>query len=89
LIPCFLNGNSTKKNPDLKRSESRNFPKGKYNSQPGAGNGSSVDEVNIPLWRFGRGKSRRKSVEDTVKGRLAGIEEGRRQATATKKAWKI
>jgi len=59
---------------------------GKYDSQPGAGNGNLVYEVNMPLWRFGRGKSRRMSVEDAVKERSVRIEEGRRQAAATKKA---
>jgi hypothetical protein len=72
----------------FKRSESRNFPHGKCDSQPGAGNGSLVYEVNMPLWRFGRGKSKGMSVEDAAKERSARIEEGLRQAAATKKARK-
>ena len=79
LTPCFLDGNSTNTIPHSKRSESGNFPHGKCDSQPGAGNGSLVYEVNMPLWRFGRGKSRRMSVEDAVKERSVRIEEGRRQ----------
>jgi hypothetical protein len=39
----------------------------------------------MPLWHFGKGKSRRMSVEDAAKERSARIEEGRRQAAATKK----
>ena len=85
LTPCFLDGNSTNTIPHSKRSESRNFPHGKCDSQPGAGNGSLVYEVNMPLWRFGRGKSRGMSVEDAAKERSARIEEGRRQAATTKK----
>ena len=83
LTPCFLDGNSTNTIPHSKRKLSRNFPNGKCDSQPGAGNRSFVYEVNMPLWRFGPGKSRRFSEEDADKERSARIEEGRRQAAAT------
>ncbi len=88
LIPCFLDGNSTNTIPHSKRSESRNFPNGKCDSQPGAGNTGLVYPLNMLLWRFGRGKSRRISVEDAAKEHSERIEEGRRQAAATKKARK-
>jgi hypothetical protein len=76
LIPCSLYGNSTNTIPHSKRREGRNFLNGKCDSKSGAGNGSLVYEVNMPLWRFGRGKSRRMSVEDAAREHSARIEEG-------------
>ena len=85
LIPCFLDGNSTNTIPHSKRKESSRFPNGKCDSHPGAGNGSLVFEVNMPLWRFGRGKSRSMSVQEAEQLRSARVTAARQQAASTKR----
>ena len=85
LIPCFLAGNSTNTIPESKRSESSSFPHGKCDSRAGAGDGSKVFEVNMPLWRFGRAKSRSMKVDDAERMRAERIAAARRQAVQTKK----
>jgi len=85
LIPCFLDGNSTNTIPHSKRKESSRFPNGKCDSHPEAGNGSLVFEVNMPLWRFGRGKSRSMSVQEAEELRSARVTAARQQAASTKR----
>jgi hypothetical protein len=51
----------------------------------GAGNGSLVFEVNMPLWRFGRGKSRSMSFQEAEKLRSARVNAARQQAASTKR----
>ena len=85
LIPCFLDGSSIYTIPHSKRKEASKFPHGKNDSYPGAGNGSMVYEVNTPLWRFGRGKSRSMSVEEAEGLRAERITTARQQAASTKR----
>ena len=85
LIPCFLAGNSTNTIPASKRSESSSVRHGKCDSSAGAGDGSKVFEVNMPLWRFGRAKSRSMKVDDAERMRAEQIAAARRQAVQTKK----
>ena len=73
LIPCFLDRNSTNTILHSKRKESSRFPNGKCDSHPGADNGSLVFEVNMPLWRFGRGNSRSTSVQEAERLRSARV----------------
>ena len=58
---------------------------GKCDSHPGAGIGSLVFEVNMPLWRFGRGKSRSMSVQEAEQLRSARVTAARQQAASTKR----
>ena len=60
-------------------------PHGKCDSRAGAGDGSKVFEVNMPLWRFGRGKTRSMSVEDAERLRSERLAAARRQAAETKR----
>ena len=86
LIPCFLDGNDTNTIPASKRSEAaRHFPFGKCDSSAGAGDGSKVYEVNMPMWRFGRGKERSMSVSDAEKKRAERLAAARRQGAETKR----
>ena len=85
LTPCFLDGNSTNTIPHTKRSEAAAFPHGKCDSRAGAGDGSKVFEVNMPLWRFGRGKTRSMSVEDAERLRSERLSAARRQAGETRR----
>jgi len=85
LMPCFLDGSSTNTIPISKRGESSAFPHGRTDTRAGAGDGSKVFEVNIPLWRFGRGKARTTSVDEAERLRAEQIATSRRQAAATKR----
>ncbi len=72
--------------PHSKRNEASKFPHGKYDSYPEkAGNGSLVYEVNTPLWRSRRGKSRSMSVEEAESLRALSITDARQQAASTKR----
>ena len=61
LIPLFLAGNSTPTIPHkFSKHKASGFPMGCADSASSDGRrGSSVYEVNIWLWNFGRGKPRR------------------------------
>ena len=85
LIPAFLDGSATNTIPITKREEAQSFPYGKTDSRAGAGDGSRVYEVNMPLWRFGRGKAREVSVDEAERLRDERIAASRRQAAQTKK----
>ncbi len=84
-MPCFLDGSSTNTIPISKRGESSAFPHGRTDTRAVAGDGSKVFEVNIPLWRFGRGKARTTSVDEAERLRAEQIATSRRQAAATKR----
>ena len=85
LMPCFLDGNSTNTIPVTKRTEASAFPYGKCDSKAHAGDGSKVFEVNMPLWRFGRGKTRSMSVDEAERMRSERLAGARRQAAETKR----
>jgi hypothetical protein len=80
----LLDGSSTNTIPISKSGESSAFPHGRTNARAGAGDGSKVFEVNIPLWRFGRGKARTTSADEAERLRAEQIATSRRQAAATK-----
>ncbi len=88
LMPCFLDGSSTNTIPHSKKNEASKLPRGKCDLHPGTGNGSLVYEVNTPLWRFGRGKSRSMSVEE-AEGlqveRIAAARQQKKKAASTKR----
>ena len=97
LVPCFLDGSSTNTIPFSKRDEisrlneqhkrenhGEEWP-GKCDSRPGAGNGSLVYEVNMPLWRFGRPKARSMTVSEAETKRGERVSAARRQAQEKKK----
>ncbi len=62
------------------RGESSTFPHGGADTTAGAGDGSKVFEMNIPLWRFGslRGKARTTSVDEAERLRAEEIATSRR-----------
>ena len=54
-------------------------------SRNGAGNGSRLYEVNIWMWRYGRGQPRRVTVAEAELQRKAAISDARRRAADTMK----
>ena len=63
LIPCYLNGNPTPTAPHGFE-KSNQLHHGRTDSRPGSGDGSRLYEVNMWMWRFGRGMPRSMSVSD-------------------------
>ena len=89
LMPLFLAGNATSMIPHLysKRKES-GFPLGCAEAAAADGRrGSSVYEVNLWLWQFGRGKPRLGglSVEETAERRQAHRDESHKRAVETRR----
>ena len=85
LMPLFLDGSSTNTIPYSKRSEAACYEHGKHDSHNGAGNGSLIYEVNLWLWRFGRGKERTVTVAEAEKMRKERISAARLQAGETRR----
>jgi hypothetical protein len=81
----FLGWKLYKYFPHSKRKESSRFLNGICDLYPGAGNGNLIFEVNMPLWRFGREKSRSMSVQQTEQMRSARVTAARQQAALTKR----
>ena len=81
LTPCFVRG---KRTPTLPHSFG-NHQGAVADSRNGAGNGSRLYEVNIWMWRYGRGQPRRVTVAEAELQRKAAISDARRRAADTMK----
>ena len=84
LIPCFIDGNTHPTIP-YKFKNSRNLGSASADTQPDRGNGSRLYEVNLWLWRYGRGQPRTMSIDEAEAARQDRISEARRRAEETKK----
>jgi hypothetical protein len=74
-----------KYDPAFKKERMFKVPQRIIDAHPGAGNGRLVFEVNMPLWRFGRGKSRSMSVQEAKQLGSARITTARQQAASTRR----
>ena len=63
LIPCFIDGNTHPTIP-YKFKNSRILGTSSADTQPDRGNGSRLYEVNLWLWRYGRGQPRTMSIAE-------------------------
>ena len=54
-------------------------------AQPDRGNGSRLYEVNLWLWRYGRGQPRTMSIEEAEAARQDRVSDARARAEETKK----
>jgi hypothetical protein len=84
LIPCFIDGNTHLTIP-YKFKNSRILGSASADTQPDRGNGSRLYEVNLWLWRYGRGQPRTMSIDEAEAARQDRISEARRRAEETKK----
>ena len=83
LMPCFVGGNS---NPTIPHSfRSRNLSGGVADTRHDKGNGSRLYEVNIWMWRYGRGQERTQSVVEAMQERADRVKRARQVAGATLK----
>ena len=84
LIPCFIDGNTHPTIP-YKFKNSRILGSASADTQPDRGNGSRLYEVNLWLWRYGRGQPRTMFIDEAEAARQDRISEARRRAEETKK----
>jgi len=87
LMPCFLDGSPHPTIPYSYRS-GHNLAGGTADTRVG-GNGSKLYEVNVWMWRYGRGQPRKMSVAEAVSRRQQRFAEGRRRAVQTFKRRKV
>ena len=84
LIPCFIDGNTHPTIP-CKFKNSRILGTASADTQPDGGNGSRLYEVNLWLWRYGRGQPRTMSIEEAEAARQDRVNEAKKRAEETKK----
>ena len=83
LMPCFVGGNSTPTLPH--QFGNRQGALASANTSVGRGNGSRLYELNLWMWRYGRGQPRHVTVEESEKRRKERTKDARRRAAETLK----
>ena len=84
LIPCFIGGNSHPTSPNSFKDDGR-LGSASADTQRDRGNGSRLYEVNIWMWRYGRGLSRMVSIAEAERIRAERLSESRTRAAETRK----
>ncbi len=84
LSPCFIGGNTHPTIP-YKSKNSLILGSASADTQQDRGNGSRLYEVNLLLWRYGRGQPRTMTIEETEAARQDRVCETRKRAEETKK----
>ena len=79
LIPCFIGGNSHPTIPHCFKDHPR-LRSASANTQRDRGNGSRLYEVNIWMWRYGRGHPLMVSIAEAERIRRERISESRIRA---------
>ena len=83
MIPSFAAGNA---HPTIPHSfRGRQLAGGMADTQPNRGNGSRLYEVNLWMWRYGRGQERKVSVRKCMEARAKNMREARGRAAQTRK----
>ena len=87
LIPCFIGGNSHPTIPYCFKDDRRIGHAGdaSADTQRDRGNGSRLYEVNIWMWRYGRGRPRMVSIAEAERIRAERLSESRTRAAETRK----
>ena len=83
MIPSFVAGNAHPTIPHSLRG--RRLGGGMADKQPNRGNGSRLYEVNLWMWRYGRGQERKLSVRKCMEARVKRLREARGRAAETRK----
>ena len=84
LIPCFIGGNRYPTIPHSFKDDCR-LGDASADTQRDRGNGSRLYEVNIWMWRYGRGRSRMVSIAEAERIRSERLRESRLRAAETRK----
>jgi len=86
LIPCFIGGNSHPTIPYRFKDDWRiGLGDASADTQRDRGNGSRLYEVNIWMWRYGRGRSSMVSIAEAERIRAERLSESRTRAAETRK----
>ena len=84
LMPCFVDGSTHPTIPYAYRS--KGLPKGaRADTKHDKGNGSRLYEVNLWMWRYGRGQPRKMPVLETMQLRMDRLRTARQVAWNTLK----
>jgi len=81
LMPCYIGGNA---HPTLPH-RFGNRAGATADSSVGRGNGSRLYELNLWMWRYGRGQPRKVSVQDAEQRRRERLTKARKRAVQTLK----
>ena len=84
LIPCFVGGNSHPTIPHSFKDDQR-LGSASADTQRDRGNGRRLYEVNIWMWRYGRGRPRMVSIAEAERIRSERVSESRIRAAETRK----
>ena len=84
LIPCFIRGNSHPTIPHRFKDDPR-LGSASADMQQDRDNGSRLYEVNIWMWRYGRGSPRMVSIAEAERIRRERVSESRIRAAETRK----
>ena len=84
LIPCFIGGNSHPTIPHRFKDDP-SIGSASADTQRDRGNGSRLYEVNMWMWRYGRGRPRMVFIAEAERIRKERIRESRIRATETRK----
>lgn len=86
MIPCFVAGNS---HPTIPHSFARRgrgaLGAAAADTRQNSGNGSRLYELNVWMWRYGRGQTRKVSVVKAMEARAKRLREARARAGVTAK----
>ena len=86
MIPCFVAGNTHPTIPHgFARSGRAVLGSGAADTRPDSGNGSRLYELNLWMWRYGRGQARKVSVAKAMEARVKRLREARGRAGETVK----
>jgi hypothetical protein len=84
LVPCFIGGNSHPTIP-YRFKDDRRIEHASADTQRGRGNSTRLYEVNIWMWRYGRGRPRMVSIDEAEMIRAERLSESRTRAAETRK----
>jgi hypothetical protein len=86
MIPCFVAGNTQPTIPHgFARSGRATLGAGAADTRSDSGNGSRLYELNLWMWRYGRGQPRKVSVAKAMEARVKRLREARVRAGETVK----
>ena len=86
LIPCFIDCNRHPTIPYRFKDDHRRLGGASADTQRDRGNGSRLYEVNIWMWRYGRGRPRMVSIAEAERIRSERVSESRIRAAETRKS---
>jgi len=86
MIPCFVAGNTQPTIPHgFARGGRAALGAGAADTRSDSGNGSRLYELNLWMWRYGRGQARKVSVANAMEARVKRLREARVRAGETVK----